>query len=165
MYIRELALSDIDQWLDLRLQLWPDASRAELAEDIDLFLAPDAVDVAFVAEDGKGLLVGIIEGSLHAHAPGCVTSAVGYIEGWYVKPDYRRQGIGRALVKRLEGWAKERGCSEMASDTGSDYPLSPAAHESLGYVEVSRYGRGECRVEPGHDEMEYCIHFSKRLHR
>ena len=37
-----------------------------------------------------------------------------------------------------EAWAMEQGCTEMASDTNTDYPLSPTAHDRLGYQEVGR---------------------------
>ncbi|HOF90051.1 MAG TPA: GNAT family N-acetyltransferase [Armatimonadota bacterium] len=164
MRIRQVTESDSDRWLDLRQQLWPTESRAELSEEMNRLLASDAEEVAFAAEDDDGTLVGLIEGSLRLHAPGCETSPVGYIEGWYVKPKYRRYGIGRILVERLEIWARERGCTEMASDTDSDYPISAVAHERLGYRETVRYRKGECRIEPGHDEVDYCIHFCKQLY-
>ena len=56
-------------------------------------------------------------------------------------PDWRGKGIGRALVAQVENWAREQGCVEMASDTTPFYPLSPQAHEALGYEEVERYFR------------------------
>ena len=49
-----------------------------------------------------------------------------------------RPGIGRALVAAAEAWARAQGCTEMASDTNLDYPLSPLAHARLGYQETSR---------------------------
>ncbi|MCX6044908.1 MAG: GNAT family N-acetyltransferase, partial [Chloroflexi bacterium] len=57
---------------------------------------------------------------------------------WYVDPEWRKQGVGRLLVVAAEAWALEQGCTEMASDTNADYPLSPTAHARLGYQEVRR---------------------------
>lgn len=65
---------------------------------------------------GVGHLSGFIEASLRQTVGGCATSPVGYIEGIFVKPDYRRRGVGRALVAAAEEWAASRGCTEMASD-------------------------------------------------
>ena len=76
-------------------------------------------------------------------APGCTTDRIGYLEGWYVDPDWRHHGIGRALVQAAEAWAARQGCTEMASDTDPTYPASPPAHAALGYVEVQRYFRKE----------------------
>src|SRR4030095_6737591 len=61
---------------------------------------------------------------------------VGYIEGWYVYPHCRRQGVGRALVRAAEEWAMSRGCRWMASDTEVENTLSQAAHAALGYRTV-----------------------------
>lgn len=44
-------------------------------------------------------------------------------------------------MERVEQWARAEGCREMASDTAPSYPLSPAAHASLGYEEVARHFR------------------------
>ncbi len=62
-----------------------------------------------------------------------MTGPVGYVEGWYVDPAWRRRGVGRRLVEAAEAWARSRGCTEMASDTTSEYPDSPAVHRALGY--------------------------------
>jgi aminoglycoside 6'-N-acetyltransferase I len=96
---------------------------------------------AFVCPRPDTGLCGLAEVSIHSAAPGCTTDRIGYLEGWYVDPDYRGQGIGRALVRVAEEWARSEGCLEMASDTDPSYPISPAAHAALGYQEVQRYFR------------------------
>jgi aminoglycoside 6'-N-acetyltransferase I len=88
-------------------------------------------------------LCGLVEVSIRTSAPGCETDHIGYLEAWYVDPDWRNQGVGRALVEQAEAWARAEGCVEMASDTDPAYPLSPAAHAALGYEEVERYFRKE----------------------
>jgi aminoglycoside 6'-N-acetyltransferase I len=90
----------------------------------------------FIAEDNE-CVYGFIELSIHETAPGCLTQNIGFIEGWFVKPDYRRLGIGKMLVKAGEKWAISIGCKEMASDTTTMYPISPIAHIAMGYEEVN----------------------------
>src|SRR5687767_8774541 len=59
--------------------------------------------VSFVAEAEDGRLAGFIEVGLRSHADACDgRRAVGFIEGWFVSADFRRQGIGRALVDAAE---------------------------------------------------------------
>jgi GNAT superfamily N-acetyltransferase len=64
-----------------------------------------------------------------------------YIEGIYVRPECRRQGIGRALVAAAEEWAISRGCSEMASDCLLENSESEFFHRELGYSVVERHFR------------------------
>ncbi len=69
---------------------------------------------------------------------GCRTRNVGYIEGWYVEAAHRRQGVGAALVRAAEEWARAQGCQEMASDCFEDNAVSLASHLALGYTEKER---------------------------
>ena len=92
----------------------------------------------FVCESSEKRLIGFLEASLRDQAEGCETSPVGYIEGWYVDPEARRQGAGSALIASAERWAISKGCREIASDCLIDNDVSLTAHLSLGYEEVER---------------------------
>jgi aminoglycoside 6'-N-acetyltransferase I len=61
---------------------------------------------------------------------------VAFLEGWYVVPDARRRGVGRALIEAAEQWALDQGCTEFGSDALIDNRVSAAAHEALGFEEV-----------------------------
>ena len=50
----------------------------------------------------------------------------------------RGQKLGRELISVAEQWAREKGCSEMASDTWLDNEASIAAHLKMGYHEADR---------------------------
>jgi aminoglycoside 6'-N-acetyltransferase I len=148
MIIRSVHPGDDAEWLRLRMALWPDSTPEKEAAEIAEFFANPGVPlpllfVAFVCERQGGGLCGLAEGAIHSEAPGCTTDRIGYLEAWYVDPDMRRQGVGRALARAIEDWARGEGCTEMASDTDPSYPLSPAAHAALGYSEVQRFFRKE----------------------
>lgn len=133
--IRPATLRDIETWVDLRLALWPSAERAELALEVPRMAEnPDTLNL--IAWDGDEA-VGLLEVEIRAHAPGSKGDAVPYLEGWYVAEGQRRQGVGGALVRAAEEWARRRGFSAMASDTSIGYPDSPAAHAALGYEVVA----------------------------
>ncbi len=135
--LRRAAEGDRSEWLRLRIALWPGQTPAELAAELDA-IAVDPLQPVFVASLPDGRLCGFLEISIHSEAPGCTTDRIGYLEGWYVDPALRRTGIGAGLVALAEAWAREQGCTEMASDTDGDYPVSPQAHAALGYGEVHR---------------------------
>jgi len=50
----------------------------------------------------------------------------------------RRQGIGAALVRAAEAWARARGYREFASDAQLHNVDSQRAHMALGLTEVER---------------------------
>jgi aminoglycoside 6'-N-acetyltransferase I len=144
IHIRHAEPSDLDRWSDLRVALWPGEPAAALAAEAARFFAnpqhgpgtmPEAVLVA-TAGVSPPLVVGFAEVSRRAYAEGCETSPVGFLEGWYVVPNRRRQGVGRALVTAAEQWAMAVGCTEFASDALAENIESTAAHRALGFEEV-----------------------------
>ncbi len=135
----------------MRHSLWPDASAADHARELVPLLAREAPGnfplVIFVAEQSDGHLVGFLEADLRSHADGCDPSRpVGYIEGWYVEPAFRRKNVGARLMAAAEGWARSKGCREMASDAWLDAVDSQRAHEA-----------------PGFEVVDRCVHYRKPL--
>jgi aminoglycoside 6'-N-acetyltransferase I len=127
----------------LRAALWPNAPAEELLSELDAILSGKVPGVLplvnFVAEAGDGSLVGFIEVGLRSHAEGCDPAhAAGYVEGWYVAAAHQRRGVGRQLLRAAEDWAREQGCTEMASDTWIANELSERVHKALGFREVER---------------------------
>lgn len=125
-------------WLALRTALWPADSSEHLPEMRELCAQPDRY-AQFVAYSEAGEAQGLVEIALrNDYVNGTETSPVGFLEGLYVLPDWRRQGIARALVDQAMRWAREQGCSEMASDALLDNTASHAMHLALGFEETER---------------------------
>ena len=72
------------------------------------------------------------------YVEGIETSPVGYLEGVYVEPYYRKRGYGKVLVKACEDWAKSKGCIEFASDCELHNTDSLAFHLHTGFAEANR---------------------------
>jgi len=121
--------------------LWSSAPAADLLREARSFIAgaPETMlDAAFLAEDGAGTVVGFIEVSVRDFADGCDSMPIPHVEGWYVEPAARRQSVGRSLMNAAEAWARERGFTELASDTELHNTASQSAHGGCGFEEVER---------------------------
>lgn len=136
--VRPLRESDLNEWFRLRKLLWDENEDEDhKAEMLDILGHADS-QLVLVADSGNGRLIGFLEASIRPFVEDCVSDHVGYLEGWYVEPELRRNGIGSELVRFAERWAKQKGCIEMASDAEVGNDSSLAAHTRLGYEETSR---------------------------
>jgi len=137
MSVEAVRRSQLDDWKRMRAALWPECPDQDHARDMAEILGDPEFNAAFLAHAPDGLPVGFLEVSIRLTAEGCRPGRIGYIEGWYVEPEWRGKGMGAALVAEAEAWALARGCRDMASDVYADNPASRAAHQRLGYQEVS----------------------------
>ncbi len=136
--IRPVAETDHAEWLRLRQALWDGSTEEDhKAEMVDIIENPVDQFVA-VADVGDGYLAGFLEASIRSNVEYCRTGNVGYLEGWFVEPSYRQQGIGAKLVMFAEEWARQKGSTEMASDAEIENLVSIQAHKNLGYKETAR---------------------------
>jgi aminoglycoside 6'-N-acetyltransferase I len=140
MMVRAVTAADARAWLLLRRALWPDDAEAGHTAEITAFLEGRAREplAVLVAADGADRLLGFAELSIRDYAEGCDTDRVAYLEGWYVLPDARQRGVGRALLAAAEAWGRSQGCLEFASDAELANGVSAAAHRAMGFTEVGQ---------------------------
>lgn len=125
-------------WLQLRMALWP-AHRDEHLPEMEELCAQPGRYAQFIAYSSAGEHQGLVEVALRSdYVNGTESSPVGFLEGLYVAPAFRRQGIAAQLVQVAEQWAKKQGCSEMASDALLENTASHAMHRALGFDETER---------------------------
>lgn len=122
---------------ELAKLLWPDheveALEAEISRLID---DPDAA--VFLAYQGE-TAVGFAQCQLrHDYVEGTESSPVGYLEGIFVKEEARGRGYARLLLTACEVWAKEKGCTEFASDCELENQESLRFHLKTGFEEAGR---------------------------
>lgn len=135
------ACKSVDQrgWLELREQLWPDHPRAEHLADMSSFLHAPQRYAQFVEYDASGTPAGFVEVSLRTdYVNGTDGSPVAFLEGMFVSPHARRQGVARSLIAAAQRWALGLGCRELASDAPLDNTVSHAMHAALGFSESER---------------------------
>jgi aminoglycoside 6'-N-acetyltransferase I len=153
--VRQAQLSDQHHLATMCALLWPDAPIEEHSRELDTTLRtgmygtlPMAIFISQADDKAENQTpTGFIEVGLRSHADGCDTALpVGFIEGWFVHEAFRNRGVGAALMRYAEDWARKQGCIEIASDTWLDDETSILTHQALGFEVVDR-----------------CVHFRKPL--
>jgi ribosomal protein S18 acetylase RimI-like enzyme len=85
---------------------------------------------AFVATAG-GEPVGVME--LHPDADYFTGHPRAYIDILVVAPEAEGRGIGRALLRHAEAWARRHGCREVVLDVFATNEPAVAFYERCGY--------------------------------
>lgn len=123
----------------MRQALWPEMTAEENLSETESMLAAESRFFIRVALDARGRAAGFVEAALRTDSVnGCATSPVVFLEGIYVEPQLRRQGVSRALVHAVEEWGRKIGCREFASDALLENTSSHSMHRGLGFEETER---------------------------
>ncbi len=134
--IREMTEDDREVWLEMYQALFPGQSRTGMNVEINRILASQLRAGYCAVLDGK--ILGFAEYNQREFANGCVSQPVPFLEGIWVQPEHRREGIAKALLAHLEGVARSQGFHEFGSDVLIDNLSSIEMHESLGFEETER---------------------------
>lgn len=121
----------------LSLALWPDSVYDEQYNYFQNMLGSNT-ETCFLAKDGDHY-IGFIQLSIrNDYVEGSNSSPVAYVEGIYVNPEFRRQGIAIQLIQAAEQWAREKGITQIASDTAIGNQQSILFHRKAGFEEAGR---------------------------
>ncbi len=121
----------------LAIQMWEENVLEELAAELAELMKSSEAAVYLGEIDGQA--IGFAQCQLrHDYVEGTETSPVGYLEGIFVAEEFRKKGYAKQLLAACENWAKERGCTEFASDCELENTGSLKFHLSLGFEEANR---------------------------
>ena len=117
--------------------MWTDHDPEEMAEEFRKLVMNDEAVCFIKYEDEKP--IGFAQCQLrHDYVEGTESSPVGYLEGILIVDGYRKKGYAAELLSECEKWAKEKGCSEFASDCELVNEESLKFHMALRFEEVNR---------------------------
>ena len=135
--IKRARIEDSEVLADLAIQMWTDHVLEDLTEEFrQLVMNDDAVCFIKYIEDKP---IAFAQCQLrHDYVEGTESSPVGYLEGIFVSEGYRKKGYAAELLSECERWAKEKGCTEFASDCELDNIDSFRFHIALGFEEANR---------------------------
>ena len=89
----------------------------------------------FLVAEAAGVLVGAVMGGYDGHR--------GWVYSLAVREPYRRQGIGRALVRHLEAALAERGCLKINLQVRTSNAAVAAFYQALGFNVEERISMGK----------------------
>ena len=135
--IKKATVKDLSALAELACRLWPNHTVEEMREEYaQMITRPDAV---FFLAYAKDTAVGFAQCQLrYDYVEGTDSTPVGYMEGIYVAEGCRKQGTAKALLTACEAWAKEKGCTEFASDCELENTQSLQFHLNVGFEEANR---------------------------
>ena len=134
---RKATIADVQPVTKIALLLYDEHTFDEIFEKMPELLDKDS-EAVFLAFDGEKP-IGFSECSLrNDYVEGTHGGTIGYLEGIYVLPEYRRQGIAKSLAAVCEKWAEEKGCKEFASDCQLSNTDSYHFHLGIGFEDAGR---------------------------
>lgn len=135
--IRKAAETDRASLAKLAAKLWGNHSEEELSAEISGLLLLTGAAFFLTEEDGQP--VGLAQCQLrHDYVEGTDSSPAGYPEGIFTEEAVWGKGIAAALLVRCESWAKEKSCTEFASDCELLNKASIRFHKALDFSEANR---------------------------
>ena len=121
----------------LATKLWKGHSIPEMANMFENLISDDNAVCFLQYVDGKA--IGFAQCQLrHEYVEGTDSSPVGYLEGIFVEDEYRKYGHAKTLLRACEAWAKEKHCTEFASDCELENDDSLRFHTAMGFEVANR---------------------------
>ena len=122
---------------ELAIQMWNDNTLFDLEKEFEDLIESDKAVCFIKYVDHKA--VGFAQCQIRTdYVEGTKTSPVGYLEGIFIVETYRHNGYAKELLKECERWAKDKKCSEFASDCELDNVDSLRFHMAMGFEEANR---------------------------
>ena len=96
-------------------------------------IAAAQADVIVLVADAEGEIVGFLIGMVRERTSVFIRSRHGYITDIYVDPEFRRQGVGRKLVKAAEEWFTSQGLDHVRLQVSAANEAGLAFWRSVGF--------------------------------
>ncbi len=127
----------LEELVNMGIDLWPEYTAVDLRTTFQQILASGNSTVLLYSYEEE--LVGFLYVGLRTdYVEGSDSSPTGYVEGIYVKPAFRRQGISQKMLQAGEKWVKAKGCTQMGSDILWSNTVSYDFHTRMGFREAAR---------------------------
>ena len=135
--IKKAKPEDAEILAGLAIQMWTEHEFVELRDEFSEILQDGEAACFIMYADHKPIAFAQCQ-LRYDYIEGTESSPVGYLEGIFVSERHRRKGYAAQLLAQCEKWAKEKGCTEFASDCELYNTDSLRFHLALGFEEANR---------------------------
>lgn len=117
--------------------MWDSTSVNELIADFSEIISKGKSQ--FFLKYENDIPIGFAQCQLrYDYVEGTTMSPVGYLEGIFIKEEYRNKGYAKELLAECEAWARDNGCKEFASDCEINNTDSFHFHKAMNFTEANR---------------------------
>ncbi len=128
--------------MEVRLATTGDAEELFLLNELfENITTVEAIKKSLIENDREIICIAYIDGISVGYCAGLVVKSMCYsdyrvdIEALYVRNEYRKQGIGEALISRLEKEAISQGIYHFHINTYSTNTAAQALYQKIGYTQ------------------------------
>lgn len=140
-------MMDFHSVYDHRFRFLPNAQRS-----VEQHLAASlrSRGARIVVAEARGHVMGYTLGEIHERRPIYPVGIYGFVSDISVNAQWRRQGVGRAMVAALLAWFRECGVTAVELFAAERNPVSVEFWQSMGFADYLRLVRLELADEPPH---------------
>lgn len=135
--VRKATNCDSRVLAEMAIQMWDSSTIDDLEREFIETLHKE--QTAFFIKYTNSFPAGFAQcGLRNDYVEGTESSPVEYLEGIFVKKEYRHNGYAKELLLSCEEWAKKMGCTEFANDCELSNVGSLQFHIAVGFEESNR---------------------------
>ncbi len=128
---------NLDKLTELGVALWPNNEYDSLQSDFE-YIIGHLLNRVYLAKSDEDYIGFIHLAIRKGFVEGANSSPVGYVEGIYVKPEFRKMGVAKALYNAGVQWVKSKKCYQVGADLGLNNETCPDFYVNMGFDEVNR---------------------------
>lgn len=138
---------DFALWQEMRREIYPVLDPEYDRREMEQIHASDIWFCCFIEDNGAS--IGLVELSSRNIVDGCLSSPVAYLEGLYLKPEYRGRGLGKEAMRLVMDWCRDKGFSELATDAELENLRAQKFYSMLGFEETDRVVEYRIQIDGG----------------
>ena len=135
MKLVPISKQDFPEWRVMRKALYYGSEDEFLDQEMETIIKHGNCS-CFCIQNVNAETIGLVELSERNVVDGCLSSPVAYLEGLYLKPEYQGKGLGRKAMKLIITLCRDKGFSELATDTNFENLRARAFYKALGFEEL-----------------------------